>query len=207
MKMNKTKVKKTLMFIVALVAVTTLAVGHKLYYEHNLERIEALELDKRTTYERMLEYETELGENYKHITSLNEELEVEQSENAYLHNELAAMNIMLSTLKNPEYELVYIGDYKLTHYCTEKRAHICGSGAGITSTGTQVTAGRTIAVDPSVIPYGTEVYIEGYGWRVAEDCGGAVNGKHIDIAVETHSQALSMGTTTGGVWILVKKGS
>ena len=205
--MNKTKVKKTLMFIVALVAVTTLAVGHKLYYEHNLEIIEALELDKRTTYERMLEYEAELGENYKHIASLSEELEVEQSENAYLHNELEAMNIMLSTLQNSEYEFVYIGDYKLTHYCCEKRPHICGSGAGITSTGTQVTAGRTIAVDPSVIPYGTEVYIEGYGWRVAEDCGGAVNGKHIDIAVATHSQALSMGTTTGGVWILIKKGS
>lgn len=205
--MDKTKVKKTLMFIVALVTVITLAVGHKLYYEHNLEIIEALELDKRTTYERMLEYEAELGENYKHIASLSEELEVEQSENAYLHNELEAMNIMLSTLQNPEYEFVYIGDYKLTHYCCEKRSHICGSGAGITSTGTQVTAGRTIAVDPSVIPYGTEVYIEGYGWRVAEDCGGAVNGKHIDIAVETHSQALSMGTTTGGVWILIKKGS
>ena len=98
-----------------------------------------------------------------------------------------------------------MGNYKLTHYCTEKRKHICGLGAGITATGTQVTAGRTIAVDPSVIPYGTEVYIEGYGWRVAEDCGGGVNGQHIDIAVETHSKALSMGITSGGVWILVRR--
>lgn len=111
----------------------------------------------------------------------------------------------ISELKNIEYELVYLGDFKLTHYCTERREHICGTGAGITATGTQVTAGRTIAVDPNVIPYGTEVYIEGYGWRVAEDCGGAVNGNHIDIAVETHSKAMSIGTISGGVWILVKR--
>ena len=75
----------------------------------------------------------------------------------------------------------------------------------MTATGTQVIPGRTIAVDPKVIPYGSEVYIEGYGLRVAEDCGGAVNGKHIDIAVYSHSQALSMGTTSGGVWLLVKR--
>ena len=131
----------------------------------------------------------------------------EKHKNELLQDEVDAMNGMLSDLKSEEYELVYIGDYRLTHYCCEKRAHICGTGAGITATGTQVTAGRTVAVDTTVIPYGTEMYIEGYGWRVAEDCGGAVNGNHIDIAVETHSQALSMGTTTGGVWILVKKGS
>jgi 3D (Asp-Asp-Asp) domain-containing protein len=127
--------------------------------------------------------------------------------NELLQDEVDAMHGMILDLKNEEYELIYIGNYKLTHYCCEKRPHICGTGAGITATGTQVTAGRTIAVDPSVIPYGTKVYIEGYGWRVAEDCGGAVVGKHIDVAVETHSQAMSMGTVTGGVWVLVMKTS
>lgn len=134
------------------------------------------------------------------LDRLNEELENK-------NRELEEANVVISTIKSDEYEFVYIGDFTLTHYCCEKRKHICGTGAGITATGTQVTAGRTVAVDPSVIPYGTEVYIEGYGWRVAEDCGGAVKGNHIDVAVETHSQAISMGTTSGGVWILVKKGS
>lgn len=50
------------------------------------------------------------------------------------------------------------------------------------------------------------MYIEGYGWYTADDCGGAVNGKHIDIAVETHEEALSKGVKNGGVWILVQKG-
>lgn len=123
-----------------------------------------------------------------------------------LNTELIKSNIIITDLKINEYELIYLGDYKITHYCTEKRKHICGTGEGITATGSRVLAGRTVAVDPSVIPYGTEMYIEGYGWRVAEDCGGAVNGNHIDIAVETHAKALSMGKTTGGVWILAKKG-
>lgn len=158
--------------------------------------------------------QNELSSVYKSLSTSQSDFETardalisEQDKNSLLQAELDAANTTISDLKSNEYELVYIGNYKLTHYCTEKRSHICGGGAGITATGTQVTAGRTIAVDPGVIPYGTEVYIEGYGWRVAEDCGGAVNGKHIDIAVETHSQALSMGTATGGVWILVKKGS
>ena len=57
-----------------------------------------------------------------------------------------------------------------------------------------------------MIPYGSQVYIEGYGWRIAEDCGGWVNGKHIDIAVDTHAEASSMGVKNGGVWILTQKG-
>jgi 3D (Asp-Asp-Asp) domain-containing protein len=167
-----------------------------------------------STQDALATTQNELSSIYKSLSTSQSDFETardalisEQDKNSLLQAELDAANTMISDLKSNEYELVYIGNYKLTHYCTEERTHICGTGAGITSTGTQVTAGRTIAVDPSVIPYGTEVYIEGYGWRVAEDCGGAVNGKHIDIAVETHSQALSMGTATGGVWILVKKGS
>ena len=167
------------------------------------------------------------------IVSLNEELEVTQNELIATQDELDTAfknyqieidkniklnesfddvilkleiaNMTIDDLKSEKYKIVYLGEYKFTHYCTEKQAHICGTGTGLTATGTEVTAGRTVAVDPSVIPYGTELYIEGYGWRVAEDCGGAVNGNHIDIAVETHSRAMSMGTTTGGVWILVKK--
>jgi 3D (Asp-Asp-Asp) domain-containing protein len=118
---------------------------------------------------------------------------------------LKTANQTINDLKDSEYELIYMGNFKITHYCTERRAHICGGGQGITATGTTVTAGRTIAVDPSVIPYGTQVYIEGYGFRTAEDCGSAVGGKHLDIAVSSHSEAMSLGTVDKSVWMLVKK--
>lgn len=119
--------------------------------------------------------------------------------------ELSNANTTIEDLKNNEYELIYLGDFKLTHYCSELFEHICGTGDGLTATGTNVTPGRTIAVDPRVIPYGTKVYIEGYGWYVAEDCGGGVKGNHIDIAVNFHEEAMSMGVKNGSVWILVKK--
>ena len=64
-----------------------------------------------------------------------------------------------------------------------------------TATGTTATAGRTIAVDPKVIPYGTKVYIEGYGYRIAEDCGG-FRGNHIDIFVNRISEIPPAGKIT-----------
>lgn len=115
-------------------------------------------------------------------------------------------NETISALKSTEYELVYLGDFKLTHYYTGKREHTCGTGDNLTAIGTEVVPGISVAVDPSVIPYGSQVYIEGYGWRIAEYCGGCVNGKHIDIAVDTHAEASSMGVKNGGVWILAQKG-
>lgn len=131
-------------------------------------------------------------------------VQYEYETNQLLEMDLVEAQGMIFSLKNEEYELAYIGDYTLTHYCVEEWPHVCGTGTGLTATGTQVAAWKTAAVDPTVIPYGTKMYIEGYGWFVAEDCGGAVSGKHIDIAVDTHSQAIDMGTTIGGVWILVE---
>ena len=89
----------------------------------------------------------------------------------------------------------YIGDFKITHYCICKKC--CGKSPshpyyGITATGTIATPGRTIAVDPRKIPYGTKVIIEGHTY-IAEDCGGAIKGNKIDICVASHSEALQKG--------------
>jgi resuscitation-promoting factor RpfB len=54
-------------------------------------------------------------------------------------------------------------------------------GSGITFTGTPVYKG-IVAVDPNVIPLGTEMYIPGYGFGIAADTGGGVKGYHIDVA-------------------------
>ena len=95
----------------------------------------------------------------------------------------------------------YIGTFKTTAYCPCKS---CSEGYGKhTATGHIATEGRTIAVDKSVIPYGTTVYIEGLGKYRSEDCGGAVNWKIIDIYVEVHSNTYkSKYNKRRKVWIV-----
>ena len=68
---------------------------------------------------------------------------------------------------------------------------------GMTFTGTTVEEGRTVAVDPNVIPLGWWIYIEGYGFRKAEDTGSAVKGKKVDIYVETEEEADQFGLKKG----------
>jgi 3D (Asp-Asp-Asp) domain-containing protein len=83
-----------------------------------------------------------------------------------------------------------LGTYTLTAYCNCARC--CGRAGGKTASGTTPKAEYTIAVDPKVIPYGTAVWIRGKKY-VAEDCGGGVRGKHIDIFFDSHSEALKFG--------------
>lgn len=80
--------------------------------------------------------------------------------------------------------------YKVTAYCPCSTC--CGKSNGITATGTVATQGRTIAVDPNKIPYGTEVIINGHTY-VAEDCGGAIKGNKIDLFFDNHQDALNWG--------------
>lgn len=94
-------------------------------------------------------------------------------------------------------------EFVISAYCKENYPHICNNGdATYTATMTTPTAGRTIAVDPDIIPYGTLVEIEGVGVRVAEDCGGAIKGNRIDLLFETHKEALEFGRQTKQVTIL-----
>lgn len=83
-----------------------------------------------------------------------------------------------------------------TAYCGENYPHICNNGDPTkTATGVRPTAGRTIAVDPRMIPYGSRVLINGVTY-VAEDCGGAIKGNRIDIFFDTHQEALQWGRRT-----------
>lgn len=98
-------------------------------------------------------------------------------------------------------ELVSLGEFTITYYCRENYPHICNNGdASNTATGTVPTPNRTVAVDPTVIPYGTAVVIDGNTY-IAEDCGGAIQGKRIDILVDTHEEALAKGITTKEVYV------
>lgn len=96
-------------------------------------------------------------------------------------------------------KFVDMGRFKLTAYCP-----CCDCSEGFddsTSTMTTASYGRTIAVDPDVIPYGSKVLI-GDTVFTAEDCGGAVQGDHIDIYMDSHDQVEEFGTRYTTVYIV-----
>ena len=70
-----------------------------------------------------------------------------------------------------------------------------------TATGTPVRHG-VIAVDPAVIPLGTRVFIPGYGEAVAEDIGYAIKGYRIDVAFDSHAEALMFGRQDLEIFIM-----
>jgi len=73
-----------------------------------------------------------------------------------------------------------IGTFLLTWYTPSPSEN---GGGNLTALGDRLTdvVDYAIAVDPKVIKYNSKVYIDGVGWRVARDCGGAIKGNHIDV--------------------------
>jgi 3D (Asp-Asp-Asp) domain-containing protein len=190
------KSKKIIAIIVACVLITSIVCfgsGYSVYVaQKDVKHAEAELLEAQENYQlevyKSTKLQSELKKTKKELKTANEELDV--------------ANMTIADLKEQEYKLVYLGDFKITHYCDQRYDHICG-GNGVTASGAKTEVGTTVAVDPSVIPYGTTIYIEGYGYRIAQDCGSAVNNNQIDVLVGTHDQALSMGTTSAGVWVLL----
>lgn len=80
------------------------------------------------------------------------------------------------------------------------------SGDGITASGTptrrDIGGYSTIAVDPRVIPLGSRVYVEGYGYAIADDIGGAIKGNIIDLFFPSESEAQNWGRRSVRVYIL-----
>lgn len=57
-----------------------------------------------------------------------------------------------------------------------------------------------MAADWEVLPAGTEIYIEGVGWRVVEDTGAGIDGQALDVYMASHGAALDFGVQTAAVW-------
>lgn len=93
-----------------------------------------------------------------------------------------------------------LGIFSITAYCTCRVC--CGvySGRNRTASGTVPTSNRTVAVDTSVIPFGTRLVINGQVY-VAEDVGGAIKGNHIDMFFYTHAEAVRWGRRSMEVFL------
>lgn len=80
---------------------------------------------------------------------------------------------------------------------------------GFTATGMPAIAGdgtetspHIVAVDPRIIPLGSRLYIDGYGFAVAADTGGMIKGNRIDLLMDTHQSALKFGRKQLQVYLL-----
>jgi 3D (Asp-Asp-Asp) domain-containing protein len=84
-------------------------------------------------------------------------------------------------------------EFEITAY--DPSAASCGKWAkmGKTKTGTNPHKLRTVAVDPNIIPLGSLVYIDGVGWRIAEDTGRLVKGRIIDLFFDSYDEARDFG--------------
>lgn len=81
----------------------------------------------------------------------------------------------------------------------------CAGCSGTTATGINLLQNpdtKVVAVDPSIIPLGTKLYVEGYGYAVAGDTGGAIKGRKIDVFFNDNGTALQWGRRTVKVKIL-----
>lgn len=100
------------------------------------------------------------------------------------------------TSEEPIIAVEPLGEFIITYYCScEKccgkwavdRPVVSGKKIVFTASGAIAQAGITIAVDPSVVPFGTLLYIEGIGYRIAQDTGSSIKGNKIDIYVNKHA--------------------
>lgn len=92
---------------------------------------------------------------------------------------------------------------KATAYSEEEASNIWGLQTAMGVDAVRDPSGwSTIAVDPRIIPLGTKVYVEGYGYAIAQDTGSAIIGMHIDCFFYTVADMNAWGTRTVNVYIL-----
>lgn len=91
----------------------------------------------------------------------------------------------------------YFGLCKCTAYCS---CPMCCDNF-TTHSGTTVCEGRTVAVDPAYIPFGSHLIIDGVEY-IAEDSGGAIKGQTIDIYFDTHEECINYGIQYHDVYIV-----
>lgn len=141
-------------------------IDNKVEYILNIEKeVNRLKEEKNTMTNSILELESDIEKLEKSVESLEKKVSQLQTTS----NNAKAKGTLLT--------------FEATAYANDP----------ITATGTVPAVGRTIAVDPKVIPLGSKVYIEGMGTFTAEDNGGAIKGNIIDIYMGSEQECRNWG--------------
>lgn len=128
--------------------------------------------------------------------------------------EIGTETVAEKVLTTPKPQVVKVGTRETVHtsrgtmrfkqvHWMEATAYLPtdGGGHGITASGLMARHG-IVAVDPSVIPLGTRVYIPGYGLALAADTGGMITGNKIDLCIEDYDTAWRFGRRMVKVYVL-----
>lgn len=134
----------------------------------------------------------------------SEVVKIENTDSPELKNEIVeVIDVKPVEIEEKQPDKIALGEFTITAYCPCELC--CGAWAdGIVYTGGYATENQTIAVDPAVIPLGSAVEINGKQY-IAEDIGGAIEGKKIDLFKMTHAEALEYGVQSHEVY-LIKEG-
>ena len=125
-----------------------------------------------------------------HVNTLEKDLKATQEQleaHRDIISELQKENSELQEEVEEFLEKWSVGEFEATAYTLAE-----GNGDGVTSVGVVPKPNRTIAVDPDVIPYGSKVIVNGQDY-IAEDTGGDIQGKRLDIFMSNREQALNFG--------------
>lgn len=95
----------------------------------------------------------------------------------------------------------------ISNFTMESTAY---TGDTITATGTVPVRDSegisTIAVDPSIIPLGSLLYVDGYGYAIAADTGGAIQGNIIDLYLNSYDECMNWGRQNVSVYLIAYPG-
>lgn len=165
-----------------------------------------LELEKARVESAKIEADQLLLEERKISAGLQDSLDISQGALVNAHKEiddLKKKRAAIATKAMPSRGSEPSGR-EITMTATAYTAY-CNGCSGTTRTGLNLRANpeaKVIAVDPSIIPLGSKVWVEGYGYAVAADTGGAIKGYKIDIFIPTKAEAYKWGRQTVRVKIL-----
>ena len=181
-------------------------------------------------YETLIWQDLELAKGYEAVVQEGNDGEKEVVITVVYAGNMVVDCIVVSetVLKEPRNEVIFIGTrdpgakitesplgfkytqeyrmkasaYNSSYLCTGKRPG--DRGYGITASGVKAAPG-VVAVDPKVIPLGTKLYVEGYGYALAADVGGGIKGNTIDLYFEDYNDCIIFGRRTLDVYVLAEQ--
>lgn len=166
--------------------------------DERLQLNQALEKQELELNEAIKNKDSEIKKKDEKINTLEKEIEsLKKDLQSKKENETRQVAVSFNTplpsraSTGPSYKEMTMTATAYTAYCK--------GCSGTTKTGINLRENpdlKVIAVDPKVIPLGTKVFVEGYGYAVAGDTGGAIKGNKIDVFTPNTTDANQWGVKT-----------